>query len=393
MTPTPCQDVDRALWRYIDREISASDLAAISSHLKECARCRDLYHERSREASRYRMAFLGSPFGPKFMARFRQRAAEEGLYSAEAAPPGHRRRGPKGDRASGGEVGAWDSPTFSRRRIYRIATVAAMVLLIPLAVIVGIFFHGSPPAALGDFTAEGGPVGVSRIDAAEGLEPRSTRARRGDIFPGSLIRVADGATAFLRLAAPRPGPDSTVSLEGPAQLLIEAGATRRRLSARLEQGTLTATVTRLGSGELFSVTTPHARSTVMGTVFKLKVLDGRTVLSVLEGKVRFQALRGLPGQGSVDVTDAAGAFEVAEGESAPGPVAAAPAAARSDAAGRGEAAARSPAAEVGQGGPEGPVDPAAPAATVDPAPDAGDDAPAGPPSRPDLDGPVDGKSL
>lgn len=38
--PVDCETVVRALWAYIDRELSDEERAAVDEHLAECAHCR-----------------------------------------------------------------------------------------------------------------------------------------------------------------------------------------------------------------------------------------------------------------------------------------------------------------------------------------------------------------
>src|SRR6266540_1742863 len=75
MKSQECRRVEESLWRYIDRELSAPQLAEISAHLKACGNCKGLYESRARDANLFRMAFTDAPFGEGFVERFHQRSA------------------------------------------------------------------------------------------------------------------------------------------------------------------------------------------------------------------------------------------------------------------------------------------------------------------------------
>ena len=59
-----------------------------------------------------------------------------------------------------------------------------------------------------------------------------------------------------------------------------------RVRINLRQGELLAAVTRRSAGQVFEVQTPDGRVVVRGTYFSVRVVGGRSVLSVLEGRVR-----------------------------------------------------------------------------------------------------------
>ena len=73
MDPTTCEKAKAVLWRYIDRELSARELGAVSVHLRGCEACRQIYEQQSREAKLYRLALAENPFGDEFVESFRVR--------------------------------------------------------------------------------------------------------------------------------------------------------------------------------------------------------------------------------------------------------------------------------------------------------------------------------
>jgi hypothetical protein len=69
-----------------------------------------------------------------------------------------------------------------------------------------------------------------------------------------------------------------VTIEGPAHFAVT-----NALAVKLDQGTLTAVVTRTGRG--FQVSTPTARVTDLGTEFGVQVSSTKTLILVIHGKV------------------------------------------------------------------------------------------------------------
>ncbi len=332
MKPISCTEVDRSLWLYIDRELSAGGLQAISAHLRECDACRGMYHERALEASQYRMAFLDSPFGDDFVAKLTKRMESERLLESSSRPggehPGVSRggwRGLHGDRPRGDGEGGVRSPLSAthRGRFRRLVTVAAMLLLIPAIVIVGIVFDGPMPESLGTLYAESGEVTLGRVgEAGRSLPDVVEVTSPSALFAGSVCRVDRGAVARLQLASQSPGGRgalSTLVLDGPAIFAVDAKASRSSFHGTLEEGALKAKVAPRGLSEPFVIRTPHATATVVGTLFELLVTRDETRLSVVEGKVKLRSIEGLPDQG-VEVTRSSGSFAARRGATQPVPL-------------------------------------------------------------------------
>lgn len=305
-TPT-CSEVEKNLWLYIDRELSASGVSSISAHLKVCDACRSLYHERAREVTRYRLAFHDSPFGGKFVARCMRGLNRKGLVLD--APPT--------------DV-ALQSSAFSlfARRNRRLLAVAALLLVVPALVTLGVFVNRPLPREIGSFeTDDEGLVVCGRVDAAGEMIGHPSRVARGDWLPGSIIDVPERVSLFLRLVSPA-GRDSTIHLFGPAALALAPDATISNFRATLRRGSLLATVTPRGAAQPFEIDTPHAVVKVVGTEFKLDVdvdVDRETRLEVLHGTVRLRAREALPSEGAEDVTRETRPFIVREGASRPVP--------------------------------------------------------------------------
>jgi len=322
-----CNQVGRDLWRYIDRELAATDVSGISAHLRHCDRCRGLYHERAREASQYRMTFLESPFGEHFVNKFRKRMKQEGLSSGPS-----RNGSLRGNDLT--KDGQWNDDTssvadgtsstlglpvdsvFTRRRFRRAATVAAMLFLIPTVVVIGIVFNPPRKISLGSFEAEEGFVTKGGI-GSDGELIFQTVAD-GSLTPGCVLTVPQGVVARLALRSPAPGETTAISLSGPAELQLSKDAGPKAFDAVLKYGSLEASVAPRREGETFEIVTANARATVVGTRFALEFHDGVTRLDVWRGEVRFQAREAF-GRAGVRVTRDSGPFRLSEDSVGPEP--------------------------------------------------------------------------
>jgi hypothetical protein len=120
----------------------------------------------------------------------------------------------------------------------------------------------------------------------------------------AVAAVALCAAAALAIAWPRGGAVETgadIAVAPPARMVLSTGdalvaspgaeyrvdAERRRVE--LDRGELLCDVRPLGGGARFALSTPHARIEVLGTVFSVRVEDGRSDVWVYEGRVRVTA--------------------------------------------------------------------------------------------------------
>ena len=340
MKPYTCPEVDRSLWLYIDRELSASELARISSHLRDCSACSALYHQRARDARLYRMAFAETPFGDKFAGKLRRKMVEDGQYGDGQNFPAVAFSGLGTDVSPRSSVSRrWGLFWLHRGRRRRLVTVLAMLVMIPIIVIIGVVSNGPTPESLGWLTAEQGSVFTRFALPASAIDPSlpaktATRdlvetpvTRQTAICAGLVCVVREGSVAKLRLHAVdgedvggrrRSGEgDSWATVQGPAVLSLDPQATRRRFMARLDGGHLEAHVAPRSPESLFRIDTPHAHATVIGTHFELTVRAAETLLFVHVGKVSFGHAEALPGEGSELVTPVSGLFVARAGESRP----------------------------------------------------------------------------
>jgi hypothetical protein len=364
-----CSRIERDLWRYIDRELSASALAVISAHLSSCASCKDLYLERAREARACREVFADAPFGSAFVRKFRERFKESRLEAGRALLMDPPRR-----------VWKWRSS--------RALAAAALLVSIPALALTGLLLVRSPP--LGTFVAEGKPVRFAR---AADFERRPVTS--GDLKPGDRFEVPHGGRLAVAVAA-STGEDSLLRLDGGTVFEVDAGSSRAAFKGRLQFGVVRATVARDAEREEFLLSTPQAAVKVLGTVFALEVRrGGETRLSVEKGRVAFRSAHEFLRRGEEGAGEGDGARVVEAGETwvarggepsvfpgdrpaeleASGP--ASGAAVSGDGAGSPASPREPPAGGVLPGGTPADEDPAEPA-------------PARPGAAPDLDQPTDG---
>lgn len=373
MKPIQCEEVDRGLWRYLDRELSAGEISRISAHLKQCTACSVLHQERAREARQYRLAFSETPFGDKFAGKLRRRMLEEGLIGAGArktdldpmSSPSALLPRLRPPRATPGSASGWRLSHLHRGRRRRFIAVAAMLLLIPVIVAIGLVSNGPSGEPIGYVSLQGGGGYLSYPDVAASERPAAEYpfSTIRTVYPGARLRIPEGGTVTLHLLGRtrEPEQESAAVLKGPAVLRVDRAATRKELLAHLDAGDCVVTVSPRVPGETFEIWTPHARAAVVGTQFELAVSEAETRLAVREGKVQFRSLNALPGDLAL-VTASSPAYLA--GASGPvGPVA---------------AAIPSPPATNAV------PDPGATAPLVDPEPEP---APAAVPPRPDQQGP------
>jgi len=271
-----CPDVDQNLWRYIDRELSASALAAISSHLRACESCQGLYYERARDASHYRMVFVDSPFGEPFVVKLRRRLRQE----TPASPGGSSARG----RGTG-------ILSLRHRKVRRALAVAAMLILIPVVILIGLLQKSSERRWLGSFVAKGqGKVSLISEDGTRDESVSLPLVARGRYGPGDGIEVPKDVEVALDYG------QSQITLHGPAFLRLDPNSSRDQFLAYLEKGKLDAGVTPLTlPQQAFVIRTEHAVASVVGTRFTVEALEEETLLAVQEGTVKFQWAPARPG--------------------------------------------------------------------------------------------------
>ena len=280
-----CKKVSEELWRYIDREMSASAMAEISRELRRCEVCQRRYEALARESKVLRMAFVETPFGEGFVSKFRQRFDEqpdlEDLY-------------PLYDEEAFEELHEPLSSAAQRRR--RFLTVAALLVLIPGIVALGLFINHRQGTQLGAVRvlASGGAGaegGVRVLNGKRQPEGTLSHGQQAGFGPGTVFLLDEGIELNLFLGSEEEkSADAVLRLTGPAEFQIDGDATVGRFGAHLEEGSVLAHVCPLSEDERFEIRTPHAATRVVGTSFRVEVLEESTLLRVSSGTVTFGAV-------------------------------------------------------------------------------------------------------
>ncbi len=264
--------METRLWRYVDRELGAAEVAEVSDHLARCATCRALYYDYARDANLLRVALS-------------EVATDEGLAESvvremEAAslierPPTWQR------------FWTWTARHPSWRRY---ASAAAVFLCAAGALFYGLWSTQGSRHYLGQFRAAGEVV----MYASESSGREGVLVDRGDCWPGAEFDVADGATLNLDLHSPLGPRSDRIEVEGPAVLRLSLESSRHAFSCELVEGMLTASVRPGRAAEApFIVSTPEAIVRVVGTRFVVDAqVEGVTALKVQQGRVTLQARAG-----------------------------------------------------------------------------------------------------
>ena len=324
-----CDDVERSIWRYIDRELSARDVSGISVHLKDCRSCNRLFEARSRENSLYRLAYVESPFGDDFADRFRE------IFPDCAEAPE--------DAAS--DIFTFDPPARHRRLAVGISVAA----ILGIAVVGMLLRSGASPDSKPDRSNRGDPIaGVSGGNHLEGnhleendlddedvvatpLQPElddgsNLLEHRLGVFlkrserlverieGGVAEQLAGNAIRSGAIYQLRAGPAGLVEdgdrvelalLDGsvlafsssPWRFEIAPGSSSHdeTFEGFLRQGELDASIVRRSKDGAFAIRTPNALLRVVGTRFHVRVVAvGRgvyfTAIRVLDGEVEVHDL-------------------------------------------------------------------------------------------------------
>lgn len=245
MSPSSCDRSREAMSNYLAGDVGEEELAALESHLAECAACvaeldRVLLQDRA----------LGELVGES-LARKLQGRLHAGLARVQ---------------------------TDRHRRIRRIAFAAAVVLVAVGASAIWMTLPTDEVASIAALDVVHGDVQVttktSSVPAARGMalaEGQGLRTRGAS--SRAVLRYPDGTEVELRGDA-------------AAEKLSDTPALGKR--AFLGEGTLRAAVTPQPPGRPMVVSTPQAEARVVGTRLRLAVdpnAAGATRLEVDEGKV------------------------------------------------------------------------------------------------------------
>ena len=293
------ESIERKIWPYIDRELSAKEVAEISAHLKGCERCNKIYNQRAREAQLYRMAFVESPFGEDFARRFEIDFADslENLSNDEVQA----------------EIFSFNPP-LKHRRMAVMVSIGAMICVILL----GIFLNDSDPNSQEQNLLSNEGKYNSHTAAPFQKDSKSSLQSGIGRFESAIdeVVVTPIQSEQTLLNEFRPGyfysqhsPSGPSDLElwdrsrvriltRPWKMGLKQGSTREHLIWEFKEGEAIFDIMPLDPPRSFKIFTPDAEIEVVGTEFRLSVYETDhlryTELDVNSGKVQvtYQDLSG-----------------------------------------------------------------------------------------------------
>ena len=284
MKDSDCNCSSEIIWRYIDRELSARDMAGVSEQIRNCDTCQGMYEGQALLARSLSSGFVGSPFGESFVARSRERFSTAGL-------------------AGSPEVGirTIDSDTklffgrrgFSLLRSRKFLAIAAMLVLVPAILVIGFLVSSRREQSLGGFRVTG-QDGVAVRIAGSSSEVIFIQPQPGGpgFQTGRIYDVPPGTTLALSLGGfGQQEPAARIELRGPARFSTASDCTVSNFHGNLISGQLRARVAPRDEGESFRLSSGGLHQVrVIGTVFVFSARDGVTSLTVEEGLVGFGTL-------------------------------------------------------------------------------------------------------
>lgn len=284
MKDPDCNCSSEVIWRYIDRELSARDMAGVSERIRSCDSCRGMYEEQALLARSLSSGFVDSPFGESFVARSRERFTAAGLAGSRE----------RGIRAMGsGTKLFFGDRGFAVLRSRRFLGIAATLLLVPAILAIGFLVSSRREQSLGGLRVTGQDEVAVRIvgSSSEAIFIQPQPGGSG-FEAGRIYDVPPGTTLALSLGGfGQREPAARLKLKGPARFSTTADCTVRNFHGNLISGELRARVALRGEGESFRLSAGGLhQARVIGTVFVFSARDGVTSLTVEEGLVGFGTL-------------------------------------------------------------------------------------------------------
>jgi len=254
-----CAQVERLIQAYVDGELTQSDRVIFEQHVVQCPTCEVLLHKH-----RQMCADLFETFSEERLQHSLVPQIIEHLPEMEQ------------ERADVQTINLRAKHITSRwTRMARLVPAAVLVVLLILAVTIVSQWPetwGNGSDVIGVVTHCAGAV-RSSMYASESREAVTVRAfvKCGERF--------------------ETGPDSALmlTLAGPTQLKVNSDTRVKLCNDRrvsVESGEIWCDVGR--DGRLFRVNTPTGDITVFGTAFEVSVRDGKTVVTVEQGRVQVE---------------------------------------------------------------------------------------------------------
>ncbi|MEC8935163.1 MAG: hypothetical protein VX958_06845 [Planctomycetota bacterium] len=285
MKDPDCNCSSEVIWRYIDRELPAREMAVVSDQIRSCDTCRSMYEGQALLARSLSTAFVDSPFGESFVSRSRERFGSAGL--GDFSGDGLRT-------IRGGTKLLLGYRAFSLLRSRRALGIAALLLLVPAIIAIGLLVSSGREQSLGGLRVTGrDEVGVRVVGSSSEIIFIQPQPGRSGFQAGRVYDVPAGTTLSLTLGAGDGGRDPAARLDvaGPARFSTDPDCTVRNFHGNLISGDLRARVSPRGAGESFRISSGGLhQARVIGTVFVLSARDGATSLTVEEGLVGFGVL-------------------------------------------------------------------------------------------------------
>ncbi|GMV94701.1 MAG: hypothetical protein AMXMBFR82_44790 [Candidatus Hydrogenedentota bacterium] len=261
-----CTRIEQCLQAQIDGELGDSERVILEQHVAECARCAQMLRERQ-----WQTALLFEALSADRLAHsIRQKVLD---HLPEMEVPGQ-------------EIDDlnWRAkhPNKWTNRLAHVAPAAAVAILVFLTIVLR-FSYPEQTGYSNLYRAERPAVGV--VTQVKGEPTRialdETRRMRASIAAlarsGDCFETADGTQMMLSLTGP-----TVVKLDENTRVKVSDA---RRLS--VDHGTIWLDVAQDGS--LFKVITPAGLVTVFGTVFSVRVAEGRTTVTVESGHVQVES--------------------------------------------------------------------------------------------------------
>ena len=274
MKTPDCNCSTEAIWRYVDRELSAREMARVSEQLRKCENCRSIYEAQGLLARSLTSSFVDSPFGESFVMRSKERFSSAGI--SRPVEPGIRT-------IEGGTKLFFRSKTFIR--------TAAALLLVPLILVAGYLFRSPLAQPLGGLRVTGrDEVSVRTVDVPGQASQVQPSPGYSVFEAGRIYDVPPGTSLSLLLGAGDGRRDGVARLEvsGPARFSTDPDCTVENFHGNLIRGVLRARVKHRQEGETFRISAGGLhQARVIGTVFVLTSDEGSTSLAVEEGLVSF----------------------------------------------------------------------------------------------------------
>lgn len=283
-----CAEWQNDFWAAVDGELAPAESAALAGHIRSCAVCREAVGE---AVATHRHLLEAADCKTQLV---RREAAMLGLKDAAPADspattgaPPVPVLAPKNERerarvifidwrviATAAVVAltvlAWSTQDYWRRRSGPPIDMSPMA---PMATVESV--SGTVTVINEDFSSHKSAKKGQFLTAKEGLEIKGAGFATLRLRDGSMLTLKpeQGSCRFWAHAwsGSQPGPLNTM----------------QGVAVSLERGVLDARVARQFGSAPMSVATPQAGVKIVGTVFRLIVVDKSTRLEVSEGRVQF----------------------------------------------------------------------------------------------------------